>query len=445
MIPRSGYSLFLRSGYWLLSAVLCPFFLLCLLLLRIAIPSKVVSASAKWVLPRLLWGCTPLINIKYASQALGKVGYYSKTFVGTYYERIGEKADFDLYRYELFNLYKFLPRPVVLLIEPYLSFIYLLMKFDVFHFFYDGGILSRTPLRFLEIHLLHAFNKRVVVMPYGADVHELSTMMNREYKFVQLYQYGGSLIRNRSAIRKWIDHYGRWADFCVGSINFDGLYRWDILPVSYLAIDTDMWKLKSGGNDQSGKDDASPVIIAHSPNHRLIKGTEYVFSAVRRLKEEGIPVELLLLENMKNSEVRKALERCDILVELLITGYGLSGIEGMALGKPVISNFQGDVSVLRHYSYLDECPIVQADIDSLYDKLKWLIEHPEARKDIGEKSRKYVEKYHSYVAQQIIWGQIYRKIWFDEQVDTMLLFHPVMGNYSELYNQYCSKQRSTAS
>lgn len=442
-MSHSGHSLFLRLGYWAMSSILCPFFLASLLLLRIGVSSKVVSRPKKGVSPRLLWGCTPLTNIKYASQALIKAGYFSKTFVNTYYERIGEKTDFDLYRTEIFSIYKFLPKPVVLLIEPYLSFGYLLMKFDIFHFFYDGGILSRTPLRFLEIQLLHIFNKRVVVMPYGADAHELSTMMNREYKFVQLYQYGGALIQNMHIIRKWIDYFSRWADFCVGSINFDGLYRWDILPVSYLAVDTEMWKLKSGRNDQSGKGDVAPVIIAHSPNHRLIKGTEYVYAAVNKLKEEGFSIELLLLENMKNSEVRTALERCDIFVELLITGYGLSGIEGMALGKPVISNFQGDVSVLRHYSYLDECPVVRADFDNLYDKLKWLVEHPDDRNDVGEKSRKYVEKYHSYMAQQIIWKEIYRKIWFAENVDTMLLFHPLMGNYSDLYNRYCSKQRST--
>lgn len=415
------------------SAFLIPPFLLALFLLRLISSGKFVSNLSPNEKPRLLWGCTPIANIKYSSRAMSGIGYHSRTFVSTYYST-GEKQDYDLYRNELLRIYKWLPKPVVILIEPFLSFIYLIRHFDIFHFFFDGGILARTPLRHMEIQLLHCFGKKVVAMPYGADVHDLQGMRNNVYKFGQLYHYKSPAIGNRKSIRRWIDYFSMHADFCLTSINFDSLYRWDILPVSYISIDTDQWNPPADHRHRhDGKN--GPVVIAHSPNHRIIKGTDYVIAAVDRLKSEGYEIEFHLLEKMKNAEVKKNLEQCDILVELLICGYGLSGLEGLALGKPVISNFQTDMSVLRYYSYFDECPIVQASIDTIYEKLKWLVEHPAERAEIGKRSRSYAEKYHSSLSQQIMWDRIYRQIWHGEDMDLMLLYHPLHGTYSKLYDQ----------
>jgi len=416
----------------LLFYVLAPFlFVTGLLLLKSFASRKVLSGVTKTEKPRLFWGCHPVTNNKYASQAMAQKGYVSKTFVGNYYS-IAVKEDYDLYRYELFGIYRYLSRSLVSLIEPYFSFIYLLFRFDIFHFFYDGGILARTPLRFYEIQLLHFFNKKVVVMPYGGDVHVIQAMRNNVYKFGQLYHYKSNAVYNIDQIRSWIDYFSKHADFCIGMINFDALYRYDILPVSYISIDCDQWSPPDGYQYiNNGKD--GPVAIVHSPNHRMIKGTDYIIAAVDRLKQDGYKIEFHLLEGLKNTDVERVLKESDILVELLVCGYGLSGMEGMAVGKPVISNFQTDTSVLRYYSYFEECPIVQADIDTVYEKLKWLIENPSIRKKIGEASRRYVEKYHSYLSQQIMWGQIYKQIWYGEEVDLMLLYHPLHGIYSKLY------------
>lgn len=416
----------------LLSYVLAPLvFLAGLILLKVFASKKTVSNALKLDKPRLLWGCHPITNNKYASQAMAQKGYFSRTFVGHYYS-IAVKEDYDLYRYELFGIYRRLLNSFVLLIEPYFSFIYLLFRFDIFHFFYDGGVLARTPLRFFEIQLLHFFNKKVVVMPYGGDVHVLQVMRNNVYKFGQLYHYKFRYLNDNN--KNWIDYFSKHADFCLGSINFDALYRHDILPVSYASIDCEKWSPSASYRYQNnGKD--GPVAIVHSPNHRMIKGTDYIVAAVDKLRQEGYQIEFHLLEGVKNTEVERILKESDILVELLICGYGLSGMEGMALGKPVISNFQTDTSVLRYYSYFDECPIIQANIDTIYEKLKWLIENPVIRKEIGEAGRRYAEKYHSFLSQQIMWGQIYKQIWYDEKVDLMLLYHPLYGTYSKLYNE----------
>ena len=433
MVCSSPCVAFLKKMFAsLLHGVLSVFFALLLFPAYLLDSSRMISKPKAGIKPRVLWACAPIINIKYASDALRRDGYISKTMVSTYW-RISQKSDFDLYRLELFSFYRGLPQIFVRLIEPYFSFIYALRNFDIFHLFFDGGILNQTPLRFFELQLLHLFGKKVVVMPYGADVHVLSRMQNPVFKFGQLYHYRDYAVPRNDLIARWISYFSRHADCCVGSAAFDSLYRWDILPVSYVAIDTDAFRpLADYEYLKDGK--SEPVIVVHSPNHRVIKGTEYIIAAIERLQSEGLQIEFRLLEGIKNTEVRALLERSDILVELLVSGYGLSGIEGMSLGKPVISNYQGDTRALRYYSYLNECPIVQACPDTIYEKLKWLIENPAVRKKIGENGRHYVTKYHSYVSQQVIWEQVYRKIWYRDDVDLMMLFHPLFGHYAKLYD-----------
>ncbi|MDA8109536.1 MAG: hypothetical protein M0015_13025 [Betaproteobacteria bacterium] len=418
----------------LIYVVLPPLFLAALYLLKKLAPGRAVSRASRDRKPRLVWGCNPLANYKFASRAMAAKGYEAKTFVGNFYERIAFKEDYDLYRYELFDVYRRLPRGLVELVEPYLSFIYLIFRFDIFHFAYEGGILAATPLRFQEIQLLHMFGKKVIVAPYGGDAHVLQLMRNTEYKFGQLYHYKHNSVFNILRIRRWIDYFSTHADFCIGSIYFDAIYRYDILPVNYIGIDCDEWRPPEGFECRNNGRDG-PVSVVHTPNHRMIKGTEYIVAAVERLKREGYQIDLRLLEGLKNAELKRILGESDILVELLISGYGLSGLEGMALGKPVISNFQTETAVLRHYSYLNECPIVQANPDNIYEKLKELVESPSRRRELGEASRRYALKFHSLLSQQIMWEQIYRQIWYGEPVDLMLLYHPLLGSYAALYEQ----------
>jgi len=66
----------------------------------------------------------------------------------------------------------------------------------------------------------------------------------------------------------------------------------------------------------------------------------------------------------------------------------------MALAKPVLCYINNEW--LNHHScaYAKEIPLLNTTPDNIYDNLKLLIENPDLRKDIGQKSRKYVEEVH---------------------------------------------------
>lgn len=176
------------------------------------------------------------------------------------------------------------------------------------------------------------------------------------------------------------------------------------------------------------------VNIVHSPNHRGFKGSEFILEAVKELQNEGLKIKLILLEKMQNSEVKKILqEQTDILVEQLIaTGHGMNGLEGLASGLPVISNLEDDSYMLpfRRWSYFDECPLVSATPENITDVLKRLVTQPELRLSLGEAGRKYVEKYHGLDSCQYVFGEIINKL-KGERESLINLFHPLLGDYNQ--------------
>src|SRR5207237_1056705 len=69
-----------------------------------------------------------------------------------------------------------------------------------------------------------------------------------------------------------------------------------------------------------------PVVIMHSAFNEEVhdyKGTPHIIRAVDTLKEEGLNVELKLIQKMSRAEAVKQYSQCDIFVEQLHLGsYG---------------------------------------------------------------------------------------------------------------------------
>jgi hypothetical protein len=130
---------------------------------------------------------------------------------------------------------------------------------------------------------------------------------------------------------------------------------------------------------------------------RNAKGTSYVFEVIEQLKAEGMPVRLIFAKDMKNSEVRYLQLQSDVIVDQLYAGrYGANAREGMMLGKPVICYINPyHFNPSRRALSLDECPLVSATPETLYDVLKDLLLDEHKRKQLGELGKDYALKWHS--------------------------------------------------
>jgi len=394
--------------------------------------------------PRLVWGPEPIISNKYLSRALAKEGWFSRTLMFPYYSSINKRNDFDLYVFEIFrwpllvNL-PLLGKPIRRLLNSrslspyiYIGFIYALAHFDVFHHPYSGGFLAPTPLWRLEAFLLKLAKKKVIVLPYGSDFYMYSKVVDPSLRHGLLLSYPLSA-RREDQIEARVSYWTKHADIVIpGFQGADGLGRWDLLPFSYVTIDTAMWRPKETYSRHDGL--SAPVKVLHTPNHRGYKGTEFLVEAVKELREEGLKVELILVEKKPNEEVRRLMaEEADILAEQFIaTAYAMSAIEGMASGLPVLANLEHEAytRVFRRYSYLNECPVLSTTPETLKENLRVLVTNPSLREELGRAGRTYVEKYHSKETARYMFGAIYDRIWFGKDVDLMNLFHPLKSEYN---------------
>lgn len=350
--------------------------------------------------PRLVWGPVPVIAIKYWSQAMQARGYESRTFVHSVYP-INERSDFDR------HLNEFLPRGLPF--DPFRSyavFLWVLRTADVYLSYFDGGFLTETGLRSVELPLLRLAGKRIVVSPYGSDIAVPGHLGVAEAPLLRDYP---QIAEGGPRVRKRVLSFTRWANLVVRNYQYGFLPRWDVLWPTQIGIDAEQWSAQPSASQSDGH--GGEVTVVHAPNHRHIKGTDDLVRAVDELRDEGLRIRLELLERRPNEEVRAAVLGCDIVAEQFIAGYALFAIEGMAAARPVLSALAWMPADVREDLARRGLPIVDTDRANLKANLRALVEDPERRRTLGLEGRRFVEEHHSYEAVGAVWAAIVEHVW----------------------------------
>lgn len=156
------------------------------------------------------------------------------------------------------------------------------------------------------------------------------------------------------------------------------------------------------------------VVIAHAPTNRSIKSTDLFLEAVKRLQDEGYPVELELIEHRPWAECLERKARADIFFDQVLLGYGNNALEAWAMGIPVVAGADDPTldEMERRFGHL---PFYHATEETIYDALKELVESPKLRERFGWIGFEYVKRWHDYpvVVEQL--KGIYRRAFGQEQ------------------------------
>jgi glycosyltransferase involved in cell wall biosynthesis len=277
-------------------------------------------------------------------QALRRRGVDARLVVFNTQPYRPEQADWDLKR----------PRTGILRQQAvqWRAFARLLPQTDIFHFYFG---LTLVPKK-VQFAILRATRRKSLFHFLGADIRE----------------------RPREELL-----YGLKADArIVGSfaalrfIPFDA----EVLPP---------------GIDLSLYDPVPPVLrervrIVHAPSNLEKKGTDRVIEACREL-----PVDLDVVHGVRNEEALERYKQADIVVDQVLRDWhGIFSVEGMALGKPVVTSLDEDAVRQTEEAFGVKVPIVRATKDDLVDALRPLVESFEERKRLGEAGRAYVEEVH---------------------------------------------------
>lgn len=249
---------------------------------------------------------------------------------------------------------------------------------------------ARACCRLLEladVPLLRAAGKAVFVTFQGDDARQGDARPDLAGELEPGYYTPAS----DAAKRRRIARLDRWADR-IYALNPD-LLR--VLPararfLPYANIDFRRWSPPAAPREPG------PPRVLHAPTHRGIKGTRHLLEAVRRLRAEGLELELLLVEGLSHAEARRLYERADLVVDQLLLGwYGGLAVEAMALGKPVVCYLREDDLGALPAGMRHDLPLIQASPATLPGVLREWLTAPAVRlAERGRAGRSFVERWH---------------------------------------------------
>lgn len=340
--------------------------------------------------PRSMWGAMPILTLPLKARADAMIGMRSETVVFRTYH-IARNFDFN-FRIPVGIAWRLGRWPYEWTSRLVLA--WAVLRYDVFHYFFDRGLLPPGPecgIRADELDFLGLAGKRVYAFAYGADVRTRATTL---------------------ALGRWnfcVDCTapGRYCrcDDAAGAAAMDAMMRrltagvalGDMLAyvpgvrsLHYWPIDLGQFPPADHHVGTSG-----PLRIAHAPNHTHFKGSSYLEAAIERLRIEGHAIEYVKIQGVPNHEVRALFRSADLVADQFIGGaYGYTALEGMAAGKPVLTYVRSAELVEAP----GECPLIQATPDTVETVLRWALAHRDGLVAIGRQGRRYVERWHGIEA-----------------------------------------------
>jgi hypothetical protein len=137
--------------------------------------------------------------------------------------------------------------------------------------------------------------------------------------------------------------------------------------------------------------------IAHSPTHARIKGTVVIETAVLDMQNEGLNVELVMINGKSHAEALALKATCDVTFDSFWLGIQGSGLEAACMNQPVVA---GDADVRDEYRReTGECPYTFVEgYDGLREALTRLFLDAEFYARERDRVAAYVREYHSYAA-----------------------------------------------
>ena len=132
-------------------------------------------------------------------------------------------------------------------------------------------------------------------------------------------------------------------------------------------------------------------------NGENIKGTPFIYDAIKRLKNKGYKVELIYIDNVPSNKMRFYQAQADLVIDQLIYGHwGSSAIETMALGKPVICylNNEWKSFLIKTLGVNEFLPIIEANTKNIYQILKNILDDSKILERYKEEGPKFISKFY---------------------------------------------------
>jgi hypothetical protein len=300
-----------------------------------------------------------------------------------------------------YNLRRWSRLPLVRTLLPYLTLLWACRRYQRFHFYCNRGLLGPTSpgqFRAEELQILRQLGKEVYFWTYGADVRtrritrglgEPNCRTECDAPGLACVcdeRRGGENVARIAAAATGVFAMGDMIEYTPGSRN--DLFFWP------LDLDAD------GGRKYAPqyppRQSQRPLRIVHAPNHRQFKGTRFLITAVERLRGDGCPVELVLVEGLPNDQALEIYRTADLVFDQCLIGFhGYFALEAMAFGKPVLCFIRKPQAYLLDAG---QCPIVNTPAERVEATLRELAADRGRLDELGRRGRRYVEEHFTLAA-----------------------------------------------
>jgi glycosyltransferase involved in cell wall biosynthesis len=135
------------------------------------------------------------------------------------------------------------------------------------------------------------------------------------------------------------------------------------------------------------------VRICHSPTRKDLKNTEEFYSVVTSLQKRHSNLELVIVENTAHADCLRTKQACHIHFDHMQGYFGVSSLEGLSQGKPVIAGLDDrNLRSIKDFTGVERLPwVIARSQDELEDKIEELILDSALRHNIGVESRRFMQ------------------------------------------------------
>jgi hypothetical protein len=318
-------------------------------------------------------------NIKYISEVLPKsatVCLESNKYYNYNYNYQIVKTVFVKFRY----LIKIIYGPVLL---GYLS----TRTNNFFYIWSDGFLISEIDGREFEFSFLNKLKKNIFCFFCGNDIRspQLEIKLGQQlkfdvaanyYKYIQKRMLTDEYENTKKKLAMSADKYAKYS--FNADIDQKSYLEKKSLPFLYFFPEHKFnFNVEKFYNIEKLK-------IIHAPSSPLLKGTQLVRAAIKKLEIEGYSFDYIELENTSNEIILDHLRSSHIaLNEFFMFMPGLFGVEAMA--KCCVLMTSADETIENSLPSGSNDAWVVTRYYEIYDRLKLLLDHKESLKEIAQK------------------------------------------------------------